>query len=217
MKAGLRHKALFAIITIASILFIASSSGAQDGEKAPDDKKTWTVTLPYLDRRFCAGSGMTSIDLPWGIAPGSGARKVLKTEKTSKGTKETYTDGSSIEWEIGPKGEPRVILETLRDGSVRDGSVIDGESSRPKEVEKQTSSATERERSCNEGVLDAFLKTDAAAGTPKVSPEPAKAEETGPSWVPGIFGTGGIIDIIRGGRDGGDRGVSPNPCAGKKR
>jgi len=183
MKAGLRHKVLFAVITIASILFIASSSGAQDGKQMPDDKKTWTVTLPYLDRRFCAGSGMTVIDLPFGIAPGAGARKVLKTEKTSKGTKETYTDGSSIEWE---------------------------------------SSTTERERSCNEGVLDAFLKADARiADVQKVSQEasaePPKVEETGPSWVPRIFGTGGIIDIIRGGRDGGDRGVSPNPCAGKKK
>ena len=136
MEAGLRHKVLFAIITIASILFIASSSGAQDGEKTPDDKKTWMVTLPF-DRRFCAGSGMTAIDLPFGTAPGSGVRKVLKTEKTSKGTKETYTDGTWIEWEIGPKGEPRVILERRQDGSV-----IDWESGSPKEVEKQTSSAT---------------------------------------------------------------------------
>ena len=202
MIVGLRRQALFFVITIASILFIASSSSAQDGKQAPDDKKTWTVTLPF-DRRFCAGSGMTSIDLPFGTAPGSDARKVLKTEKTSKGTKETYTDGMWIEWGIGP-----------------DGSVIHWESSRSKKEEKQTSSTTEPERSCNEGVLDAVLKADAAAGTPRVSPEPAKTEETGSSWVPGIFGTGGIIDIIRGGRDGGDRGVSPrpaNPCAGKKK
>jgi hypothetical protein len=65
--------------------------------------------------------------------------------------------------------------------------------------------------------IDNIQKADAGALTPRVSPEPPKAEETGPSWVPGIFGPGGIIDIIRGGRDGGDRGVSPNPCAGKKK